>query len=558
LITLPICAEWLGRAVVTWSAKRVTPAACIASFTLNLAALLAKNEDRFCSLNKNNFFIKLVNVLKARQTGVAPSVKLAYVKLLSSFLEHKSGIEWMIACTFWETVFQFSLTDQDERITKESTMFMSKLLETTVDCDENFCDEVVKRIMSPLGENTSRSIKASTDLGDVSDEVASKHLKPALKLIGDILQHFLEGVLLDREDYRVVFSFLQNFHVEERISDFMIIAQSKCLVYDIGKIMFIMQFLELYLQVVTKSGAADTLKASVSRIRNNFVLNLFKGTAEDFIETCNFGQFYWKLTDTKIPTGQVRKTNEPFLFSCQCLLLMLMPQFCLPLRYFSKPISELEEEFSNDVFREAFFQKLLKMVTQDVFRIFYTWRDHFADRSDLFYLSKYVTTLAKESQKYYSRDEAVVLFQIQVYNLKDVMTAIKESPQKLELFLNETDYFCGVFEIVTILINEFDITWRDSFETIDVMALAFDFLTVPNWSTQVVVQALELINVATAKYMTPNLALLVDSTADSTTALLGPLLYVKLLDEAVEVKKAALEVIRTMAKMSNSSKSIRR
>jgi hypothetical protein len=163
-----------GRAVVTWSAKRVTPAACIASFTLNLAALLAKNEDRFCSLNKNNFFIKLVNVLKARQTGVAPSVKLAYVKLLSSFLEHKSGIEWMIACTFWETVFQFSLTDQDERVTKESTMFMSKLLETTVDCDENFCDEVVKRIMSPLGENTYRSIKASTELGDVSDEVASE------------------------------------------------------------------------------------------------------------------------------------------------------------------------------------------------------------------------------------------------------------------------------------------------------------------------------------------------------------------------------------------------
>jgi hypothetical protein len=35
-------------------------------------------------------------------------------------------------------------------------------------------------------------------------------------------------------------------------------------------------------------------------------------------------------------------------------------------------------------------------------------------------------------------------------------------------------------------------------------------------------------------------------------------LYAKLLDEAVEVKEAALEVIRTMTKMSNSSKSIRR
>jgi hypothetical protein len=80
---------------------------------------------------------------------------------------------------------------------------------------------------------------------------------------------------------------------------------------------------------------------------------------------------------------------------------------------------------------------------------------------------------------------------------------------------------------------------------------------VPSWSTQIVVQALKLINVATAKYMTPNLALLVDSTADSTTALLGPLLCAKLLVEVVEVKEAAVEVMCTMAKVSNNSKSNR-
>jgi hypothetical protein len=69
----------------------VTPPTGVASFTLSLTGLLAKNEERFCSLNNNNFFIKLVNVLKARQNGVALSVKLAYITLLSSFLEHKSG-----------------------------------------------------------------------------------------------------------------------------------------------------------------------------------------------------------------------------------------------------------------------------------------------------------------------------------------------------------------------------------------------------------------------------------------------------------------------------------
>jgi hypothetical protein len=535
----------------------VTPPTDVTSFTLNLTGLLSRSEKRFCCLNSNNFFIKLVNTLKVRRKGVAPSVKLAYVKLLSSFLKHKSGIEWIIACSFWENVFQFSLTEQDERLTKGSTMFMSKLLETTIDCDEGFCDEVVKRIMSPLVENTYRSIKASTDLGDASDEIASRHLKPTLNLIGDILQYFLDGTLFGTKDYRVVLIFLKNFHQEGRISNFINIVQWKCLVFDFGKIMFIMQFLEMHLQVVTNSMSAATLNASVCRIKNSFNSKLSKGSWTDFVEFCYFGQFYWKLIESKIPVVQIRKSNKFLSFSTQFIILLLMPQFCFAVRY-CMSISDFEEELLRDEFRDVFILKVIQMLNQDSIRISYIWRDYFIARSDVFEIAKYAATVIKNSRRYYSREEAVVVFQAQIYNLKDIIGAIKDSPEILEFFLNKMDYFDLVFETVTLLISEFDITWRDGFEAIDVMAVAFDFLTMPHWSTQVVVQALKLINVATAKYMTPNLALLVDLTADSTTTFLGPLLYSKFLDEVVEVKKAALEVTCTMAKMSNSSKSISR
>jgi hypothetical protein len=220
-------------------------------------------------------------------------------------------------------------------------------------------------------------------------------------------------------------------------------------------------------------------------------------------------------------------------------------------------ISDFEEELLRDEFRDFFILKVIRMLNHDSIRISYIWRDYFIARSDVFEIAKYVATVIKNSRRYYSREEAVVVFQAQIYNLKDIIGAIKDSPEILEFFLNKMDYFDLVFETVTLLISEFDITWRDGFEAIDVMAVAFDFLTMPHWSTQVVVQALKLINVATAKYMTPNLALLVDSTADSTTALLGPLLCAKLLDEVVEVKEAAVEVMCTMAKVSNNSKSNR-
>jgi hypothetical protein len=552
LIALPIFAEWLRRAVRTWSAARVTPPTGVASFTMNLAALLSKNEETFCSLNNNNFFIKLVNVLKARQNGVALSVKLSYIKLLSSFLEHKSGMELMIACNFWENVFQFSLTDQDEDLRKESTMFMSKLLESTIDCDEDFCDEIVKRKMLPLGENVYRSIKASTDLADDSDEVASKHLKPTLKLMGDILKYFLEAMLFGQEDYRIALLFLKNFLQEERISDFMMMAQLKCLVFDVRKIMFIMRFLELYVKFVTNSVSTDSLDATVCGVKKDFILNVSKCNHQDSIDFCNFGQFYWRLIETKIPMTRISKT-ECFPLSNQFLILMLMPQCCVTLKY-CRSMQDLEETLLNDEFRNIFVQKLFKITCQDMIRLCYTWRDCLIDRSDLFKIGTHSMNLFKHHRQYYSREQAVILFQMLIYNLKDMIDSIKESPAKLDIFLAETDYLYLIFEILNSILGEFEITWKDSFETIDMMSVAFDFLTLPNWSERIVVQLLKLINVATAKNMAPNLALLVDSTANSTVGLLGPVLYTRLLDEVVEVKEAALEVICTMSKMSNTSK----
>jgi hypothetical protein len=552
-VVLEICAQWLEKAVRMWSATELTPATGVISFTMNLASLLSKNEGKFLRLHSNNFFIELLVLLKAGQIGgVASSVKLAYVKMLSSFLEHKSGIHWIVVCSFWENIFQFSLTTQDGDVTKESTLFMSKLLEKTIDYDEHFCDDVVKRIMLPLDANFYRTIKASTDLEDADDEVATQRLMPTLKLIGDILHYFLDGILFDKKDYRVAFIFLNNFHLEERISDLMVIAQSKCLVFDVTRIVFMMQFLGLYFQVVTKNVYATSFNASLSRIRKNFIATLSVENFDHFDSSSKFGHFYWKLIHTKIPNFHT-EMNESLLYSTQCLVFMLLPQFSVTLKY-SKSLGQIRKELSHDVFREDFIHKLMTIIMRDAVRILFNLREYLLAHPNLFQIAKRVAPFANESRRYYTTEQAVIVFQIQLYCLKDLTSAVRESPEKMEIFLNEMDYVQQVLENVTVLISEFDISWKDSFESIDVMAFAVDFLSVPDWSPQIVVQTLKLINVATAQCMTPNLALLVDSTADSATTFLGPLLYAKLLDDGVEVKEAALEVICTMGRMSKSSK----
>ncbi|XP_008197112.1 uncharacterized protein LOC100141760 isoform X5 [Tribolium castaneum] len=545
-ITFPIFTEWILRAVATWSAARVSPPTNIAAFSLSLVGLLARNEQRFCELNNNNFFIKLVNVLKARQPGVAPSLKLAYIKLISAFLEHKSGVEWMVACTFWEDIYQLSLTNC-EPVVEKSTQFMAKLLEATVEYDELFCDNVIKRVMLPLGENVYKSIKAT----EAADQVASEYLQPTLTLIGSILEHFLEELLFDRGDFCVLLMFLKNFHLEERISDFMIIAQSKNLVFHLGKIMYIMQFLELYLKALTNTATPESVNATVRRIKNNYTLNISKGCFKDVVSFATFGQLYWNLMETKVPIVQINKIDGDVPFTDRLVVMQIFAQFCLLLKYCWN--KDKLEELALDEFRDCFIHKLFKMLScHEIIRLAYMWRDCLVIRDDLFEISTYSLLCIRNSRKYYSRNRAVVVVQALIYNLKDIGNGIKESPSKLDIFLNQLTYFSHVFEVLAILIEEFQITWKDSLESIDLLTICFDFLMLPNWPTNIIVLILKLVNIATAKYMAPNLALLVDRTSDSTIALMGPLLYAKLFDEVKEVKIAALEVIRTMARMSGS------
>lgn len=73
-----------------------------------------------------------------------------------------------------------------------------------------------------------------------------------------------------------------------------------------------------------------------------------------------------------------------------------------------------------------------------------------------------------------------------------------------------------------------------------------------------VVQGLKVVNLTIAKYMSPNLALLVDldrTRKDSTMDMLGPLLTNHLKNEHWEVRDTTIEVICTISEIAHTSKS---
>lgn len=68
-----------------------------------------------------------------------------------------------------------------------------------------------------------------------------------------------------------------------------------------------------------------------------------------------------------------------------------------------------------------------------------------------------------------------------------------------------------------------------------------------------VVHALKLVELSIAKFLPPDLALLVEE--DSTTSMLGSMLTAKLYDRHWEIRDSTLEILHTIANISNSSKS---
>ncbi|RZC33916.1 hypothetical protein BDFB_014214 [Asbolus verrucosus] len=331
------------------------------------------------------------------------------------------------------------------------------------------------------------------------------------------------------------------------------VAQNEGFVFDFKRVMFIMQFLELHVSVASNNYNEASAKCSVQKLMNVFVSNISKGHFEDFLKFCNFGQLYWSLMGSKIPCCKEDKNNEAIAFANELMLLKLLPNFYFILKYCRIAIPDLEVLLIDEL-RDDFIQKILKTGYERTCRICYVWRDYLTMQVDLFDISLKSLLYTIHSRKYFSKERAVLAFQALIYTLKDFTFIIKEDPAKIEIFINQVSYFSSLFDVLAILIEEFSITWKDSFEAIDVIAVSFDFLSLPNWPAQVVVKTLKLINIAIAKYMSPNLALLVDSATDSTVALLGPLLYLKLRDDEPKVKETALDVVCTISRMSNISK----
>lgn len=89
------------------------------------------------------------------------------------------------------------------------------------------------------------------------------------------------------------------------------------------------------------------------------------------------------------------------------------------------------------------------------------------------------------TRKYYNRDRAVIIFTLFLYTLKDIVNIIKLKPHKSEIFNKQVGFMTSILDALASLVNDFDISWRESVETICVLGLSLDFIGLNCWPSKV-------------------------------------------------------------------------
>lgn len=424
--------------------------------------------------NNENIYERLLRLARPDDAKTCPVTKLSVIKLLDAILHHESGLKWIINSKSWLIVVGLSLTNQTIYITRDGNKFLAKLLDLTSTINESFCRQVVETIMERLNETTFNTIKCTlSNLLEISDEEIYKTISPTLSLVCNILEIFLENTS-KAKNFRVVTLFIDDFKLEQCVNNFLLLAQNKDFIFDLYKIQMIVVHFSCVITVNCTSAA--------NKFYQIFSTNVAKNFPENILKLCYINFVYWQHSKHCIyPPKNIEKmndTNEP-LFENQVMIMQLLPLFIISTKLFS--LKRLE----NDEYRDNYIDKIVKLCSVPTIRLAYLWKDILSTAPNAFEISTLALQYIIRSKHLYERHVGVSIFQSLVYCLNDLTVFLMENPTKSDIIVKESSYVSLLVDTVGMFIEEFQITWRDSIETIGVLKISIDILSLPTWPPKV-------------------------------------------------------------------------
>lgn len=474
LLGLDLFNEWIVQACSYWEKNVIQPSPNIGRFTMELLSLLSRNEQKFLQLNNLNIHVRLLAIVRARD-DCTPSIKLAFVKLLSALLEHKSGFEWIVIKNMWTDVLVFCLTNPTIYIIRDSSSFMYRLIEKAVEYDEQFLNNVIKKIMQPLMINELKSTI------DIDEECIKEKLTPTLKLIIFIMEQYCKTECTQKSNDLIPILFLRNYHLEQTVSSYMMIAKNKDFIFELETVTILIYFADLCAEAKEPILHIEQLKNLGMKIFKLLASDISKNYNLNVIKTCNLCNRYWNMIKPRFPVQIDGSPNCPVIFENQITILQMIPICLVSVKFCA--ITCYEFEF--DDFRDNFITKIFKVMCPYTIRVVYSWRNQLMTEENCFDISLKALSYLMQSRQYYSREMGIMAFQAIMYAIKDLVKAVKDNRQLIDTCMKESNYLYMLLDAVGKMIDDFQITWRDCVETICVMSVAIELINLAQWPPKV-------------------------------------------------------------------------
>lgn len=471
---LCIFPDWLETAITQWETTSTIPSASICTFTLNLTSLISTNELIFVKLNITSVYMRLIKGLNLRANNIAPSVKLGYLKMLQSFLSHRSGLDWLVARDNWADILQYCFENQTIYITRDGCNFMYDLLSKFITIHPEFCHLIVKQILNRL-DNFNDNIRCP----EIDDIKIAKEFIPTLKLITFILEKsFLSDI--ENEFNKIPKIFIENYNLEDTLWKLLIISRDGDLLFNISKPLFITIFHLIDKDKMKNEGiCCSVLKEFARKFFKIFNTLINKRSAVNILKLCQLGHIYWGKIVEFVPTQEGKE--NPIFFENQLIIFQIMPLLYVA---FS---TAYKVDIKKDELTEMFIHKLFKISCEQTIRCAYSYRallmsyDNMRENPvrdpAIFDFGQKAIYYVMKTKQHFHRDRAVIVFQALMYAMKFLSkTMTDKTAAGINLLTHQTGFLSAMFDGLSMLIKEFKITWRESVETICLTSLTLDFL----------------------------------------------------------------------------------
>ncbi|XP_066260764.1 uncharacterized protein [Euwallacea similis] len=538
--------QWLVDASSVWEKKKLIPPSTILSFTLNLASHLSKNEQIFVKLNSQNAYESLACITQTSFDTDA-SITHGFVAMLCSFLEHKSGLQWVLATNYWTEIFKLGLNAHTLYIQKKAYQFIAKLIKKTIIFNRQFCRNLVYLLVEPL-KDALRILPASQEEepAPIESSTLFETLKPSLIYISEVTEILIKDV------QAAVLHLFEESELIEAVKKLLLLSQIEDFSCELIKIRFIMLFAKLSRDRAIKEGNVNqVLNDSLSYFDMKTLFDIIEGEMDKdhvkcVIRVCHFAHSLYRSIPGNAPLC-VRK-GEPIEFENQMVLFQILP---LMLFFGNNGVSK--ETKLSDVFRREFVQKLVKLSAIRTLDICFRWKHRLMSKQALMEDMTFGLQYMLKAKNLLNKERATIFFQPLIYAMKDSIAVLETGECTCTNDVNPScdNFLVTLLETIIDLVQTFDLTWKDSIETISVMSIACELLQYTFWSQKVTVSLLRLLNLALAKYMSPAMALLTYDSNDSVVSHTGNLLVARCHSTSWEIRDTALECVHTMAVDAN-------